>query len=247
MSNAEYVGLSLQTALRRQMDVVANNVANISTTGFKGERVMFLEQLSQANAASPPGKNSLLSMVSDYGTYRDTTQGSFNETNNPLDIMLQGDGYLVVQTPQGERYTRAGSLQLNVDGQVCDMNGFPVQGEAGPIVIPQGDTKIKISPEGGISTESGQQGNFRIVRFAKDQFPVPAGGGTFTAPADQAPLPASDTIVKQFGVEASNVQPVKEMTSMIELQRAYETVQNLLDAENTRQRNAVDKLTNLNS
>ena len=107
-----------------------------------------------------PGKMSRLSMVSDYGTYRDTTQGSYTPTNNPLDVMLQGDGYLVVQTPQGERYTKSGSLQLNVDGQVCDQNGFPVQGSAGPITIPQGDTQIKISPEGGVSSESGPARRF---------------------------------------------------------------------------------------
>ncbi len=243
MSNAGYIGLSLQMGLRRQMDVLANNIANISTSGFKGSNLEFLEQLTKAPKAFVQGPSPRLSMVVDAATYRDTSQGSFIQTGNQMDIMLQGDGYLVVQSGNGPRYTRAGGMQLNADRQLCDRNGFPVQGDGGPITIPSTDSKITITPEGAVITESGNQGSLRIVRFANDQNLQAASGGTYTT--TDAPLPAADTIVQQGGIEGSNVQGVTEMTRMIELQRAYENVQHILDSENDREKDAVSKLTTL--
>jgi flagellar basal-body rod protein FlgF len=243
MSNAGYIGLSLQMGLRRQMDVVANNVANLSTSGFKGSSLLFIEQLTKAPKSFVQGPSPRLSMVVDAATYRDTSQGSFIQTGNQMDIMLQGDGYLVVQAANGTRYTRAGGMQLNADRQLCDRNGFPVQGEGGPITIPATDNKITITSTGTVVTESGVQGNLQIVRFANEQNLQAASGGTYTT--TDTPLPASDTVVQQGGIEGSNVQGVTEMTRMIELQRAYENVQHMLDSENDREKDAVSKLTNL--
>ncbi len=243
MSNAGYVGLSLQMALRQQMDVVANNVANLSTSGYKGEKLVFLEQLSKATRTPVAGPTQRVSEVVDAGTYRDISQGSFIQTGNQLDVALQGDGYMVVQAANGPRYTRAGGMQLNADRQLCDHNGFVVQGDGGPITIPSTDTDIKITPEGSVITNSGQQGSLRLVRFANEQTLKAASGGTYTT-SDPA-LPSADTTVQQGGLEGSNVQPVVEMTRMIDLQRAYENVQHLLDAENDREKDAVSKLANM--
>jgi flagellar basal-body rod protein FlgF len=243
MSNAGYVGLSLQMALRQQMDVVANNVANLSTTGYKGEKLVFLEQLSKVNTYHAGASSQRLSEVADAGTYRDTSQGSFVQTGNPLDVALQGDGYLVVQAADGPRYTRAGGMQLNAERQLCDHNGYPIQGDGGPITIPVSDADIKITPTGGVVTESGLQGNLKLVRFANEQDLKAAAGGTYTT-TDQA-LPSADTIVTQGGLEGSNVQPIVEMTRMIDLQRAYENVQNLLNSENDREKNAITTLANM--
>ena len=191
MANAGYVGLSLQMALRNQLDVVANNVANISTTGFKGSRSLFTEYLSNPEHASKASFNSRASMVNDYGTYRDTSDGSFKQTGNPLDIALQGDGYLVVQTVGGERYTRAGNLQLNAERQICDVNGDPIMGEGGAITIPESDDKITISGEGSVASNSGQQGSMRIVQFASDQQLKSIGSGLYSSTA--AALPGGQT------------------------------------------------------
>ena len=245
MANAGYVGLSLQMALRSQLEVVANNVANVSTTGFKGSRSLFSEYLSNPTHASRSNFNARASMVSDSGTYRDFSAGSFKQTGNPLDVALEGDGYLVVQTPQGERYTRAGGLQLNSERQIVDANGYPIAGDGGPITLPQADDKITITGEGAVVTNSGQQGTMRIVRFARDQFVKATGGGLFSS--TEPALPASDTTVKQFGLESSNVQPIVEMTRLIDLQRAYETVQTLMENEHSRERDTVSKLANLNA
>jgi flagellar basal-body rod protein FlgF len=245
MANAGYVGLSLQMALTNQLAVVANNVANISTTGFKGSRSLFTEYLSNPEHAARSSFNSRASMVSDYGTYRDTSDGSFKQTGNPLDIALQGDGYLVVQTAQGERYTRAGNLQLNAARQICDMNGNPIMGEGGAISIPETDDKITITGEGAVASESGQQGTLRIVQFANDQQLKSVGNSLYTSTTPG--LPATGVAVKQFGLESSNVQPIVEMTRMIDLQRSYETVQTLMENEQSRERDAVSKLANVNS
>ncbi len=244
MANAGYIGLSLQMGLRQQLDVVANNVANISTGGYKGEKMVFLEQLTKATKAPVAGPTQRMSEVLDAGTFRDTSQGSFVPTGNQLDIALQGDGYLAVQAPDGVRYTRAGGMQLNADRQLCDHNGFPVMGDGGPITIPQTDSSIKISGDGQVATESGVQGALRLVRFANEQTLKATSGGTYTT-SDTA-LPSGDTVVQQGGIEGSNVQPITEMTRMIDLQRAYQNVQNLLDAENEREKDAISKLANMN-
>ena len=243
MSNAGYIGLSLQMGLRRELDVVANNVANISTAGFKGSNMMFLEQMTKVPHAHVNGISPRLSMVVDAATYRDTSQGSFTQTGNQLDVALQGDGYLVVQATDGLRYTRAGGMQLNADRQLCDHNGFPVQGDGGPITLPDGENQVSISATGTVSTQSGAQGQLQVVRFADDQTLQAASGGTYTTTS--TPLPASDTVVLQGGIESSNVKPVVEMTRMIELQRAYENVQHLIDDEGDREKNAVSKLGSL--
>ena len=242
MANAGYIGLSLQMALRQEMDVVANNVANLSTNGFKGERLVFQEQLSKAARSHvDSGVSPRVSMVVDAGTYRDTAQGSFQKTGNPLDVALQGDGYLVVQATEGLRYTRAGAMQLNASRQLCDHNGFPVMGNGGPITLPQGENDVTVTSDGTVVTNGGAQGQLSIMRFANEQNLQAASGGTYTT--KEAPLPAADTTVLQGALESSNVQPISEMTRMIQLQRAYENVQHLLDNENDRETNAISKIT----
>ncbi len=243
MSNAGYIDLSLQMGLRRQMDVVANNVANLSTTGFKSSSLMFLEQMTKAPRTHVEGISPRLSMVVDAATYRDTSEGSFVKTDNQLDVALQGDGYMVVQAGDGPRYTRAGGMQLNSDRQLCDRNGFPISGSGGPITIPPGDNDITINASGTVSTKSGVQGQLQLVRFANNQNLTAASGGTYKT--TDAPLPAADTTVIQGGLEGSNVNPVGEMTRMIDLQRAYENVQHMLDDEGDREKNAMTKLSSV--
>jgi flagellar basal-body rod protein FlgF len=237
MENPIYIALSRQDALRRQMDVVANNLANMTTPAYKQQRVLFLEYLAKP-ASSPVEK---VSMVHDYGTIRNTAAGPISQTNNPLDLALQGDGYFSVDTRDGPRYTRSGRFQLDIDRQIVDPNGLPVLDEQDlPMVVPQNAGRITITADGIVTTEQGQVGKIKVVRFERDQFMNELGGGLYST--DEEPQQAPQTKVVQGAVEESNVQSVVEMTQMIEISRAYATNQKILDAEHERQRNAITKL-----
>ena len=129
MGNHLLVGLSRQVTLERQMDVVANNVANVNTNGFKADRSLFEEFLnSRAHEANFVGRDGRISFVQDRGTFKDFSQGASELTKNPLDVAIDGAGFLVVQTPAGERYTRDGGLKLNNQGQLVNSSGYPVLG-----------------------------------------------------------------------------------------------------------------------
>ena len=131
MESPSLVLLSNQEALQRSMDIVANNVANSSTTGFKREGIMFDTLLSR------PKSDESIDFVVDRATYRDASSGPVTMTGNPLDLAIQGPGYFPVQTPEGTRYTRAGTFQLNTDGVIVDMAGDPLLGQGGQsITIP---------------------------------------------------------------------------------------------------------------
>lgn len=241
MKNPSYVGLSLQVALQRKMEVVANNLANMSTTGFKAQRQMFVQfMIPQTGSGAPADK---MTMVSDYGSYRDNSAGPIQTTGNPLDVALTGDGYLTVQGPAGPLYTRGGSFAIAGDGTLSDQAGHPVLDESGsPIVIQQDDKEIAISEDGVISGRRGQIGKLGVFKFARPNFLQPVGGGLFQA-TDPA-LADPDTKLRQGALEGSNVQPVSEMTQMIDIQRSYETVANLLQSQNDTEKDMISKLSN---
>src|SRR4051812_11298051 len=153
MENTLLVGLSRQVTLERQMDVIANNVANATTDGFKADRSLFQEYLMPAaredNFAA--GRDRKLSHVMDRATFRDMAQGSLDQTKNPLDVAINGDGMFAVQTPTGERYTRDGSFQIDNQGQLVTASGYPVLGNNGPIRFQQTDKQIGISADGTVT------------------------------------------------------------------------------------------------
>ena len=244
MANHLLVGLSRQVTLERQMDVVANNVANMNTPGFKQQRMMFVEYLAKPENGT--GRQALpLSMVQDVAVLRDLREGPVNRTGNPLDLALQGNGYFAVETLDGPRYTRAGRFQLDPERRLVDVNGLPVLDDAdGPIQIPAGVSDVTINGDGSIMTEQGPLGRIQVVRFEREQFMTEVGGGLYTT--DEPPLAAEDTMVIQGAVEDSNVQPVVEMTQMTEILRQYQSNQRLIDAEHERQRSAIGRLTRVN-
>jgi flagellar basal-body rod protein FlgF len=240
MQNATYIGLSSQMALQRQMDVVANNMANLTTPAFKGEEMVFSQYLIQ-----PPG-NGPLAFVQDIATVRDLRQGPISKTGNSLDLALEGAGYFAVQTPLGPRYTRNGHFQLDNQGQIVTSQGYPVLADSGqPIQLPANTRAITVAPDGTISlsqdgtTAQGAIGKLQIVDFAAPQAVTPAANGLWLT--DQPPQPATAT-VQQGMIEESNVQAVVELTRMMAVARASGTVKNFLDEESQRQRNAIDKL-----
>jgi flagellar basal-body rod protein FlgF len=250
MENILLVALSRQTALRRELEVVANNIANINTTGFKADGAVFSEFLTsdaRAEQFHPPDQR--LSFVQDYMTWHDMSQGTVQQTGNPLDIAIDGDGMLVVQTAAGERYTRNGSLQVNGTGELVTNTGDRVMGDSGPIVLASTDRDIVITKDGTIRVREGlslnsdsSRGRLRIVTFADPQRLLKDGSSNFRAPADMLPQPVVNAGVKQGSIEKSNVRSVLEMTRMIQLTRAYTEVATIIQQQNELQRNSIQQL-----
>ena len=166
MQNAVLVGLSRQVALGREMDVVANNIANLNTTGFKADGSIFEEFLASAARADQTGGQ--VSFVRDRGIWHDMSQGPVEHTGNSLDVAIDGKGFLVVQTPRGERYTRNGSMQINASGQLVTSDGFAVLGDGGPIQFQPNDRQVSISRDGTISV---REGNAKVEFGARQAAP----------------------------------------------------------------------------
>jgi len=248
MENTLLVGLSRQMVLERQLDVVANNVANINTTGFKADRMLFEEYLnSGAHEDNFQRPDRRVSYVQDRGTFHDLKQGAFEATSNPLDVAIDGDGFLVVQTAGGERYTRDGNLHLNDKGQLVTASGTAVLGDAGPIVFQQTDHDINIAVDGtvtvleGVSRTDSIRGKLRIVNFADPQKLLKQGENLFSADGTAA-APDTKSLLQQRYVEKSNVNAVAEMGRMMEITRSYQQVATLLQLQSDLHKNAIDKL-----
>jgi flagellar basal-body rod protein FlgF len=245
MENASLIGLSRQMALRREMDVVANNLANLNTTGFKADGNVFHEYLMPvARSDWFTGRDRRMSYVLDRATWHDMAQGSVQQ----MDVAIDGKAFLTVQTPQGERYTRNGALQINARGELVTSQGHAVIGQNGPIVLQPGDRDITISRDGSISVREGtnatesQRGKLRLVAFALPERLRKDGTSMFAAPAGMAPQPAPTATVLQGAIEKSNVSAVGEMTRMIEVTRAYTALAGLLQAQGDLRRTAIEKL-----
>ncbi|HVA12245.1 MAG TPA: flagellar basal-body rod protein FlgF [Stellaceae bacterium] len=235
MENSTYIVLSGQNARQRQMDVLANNIANLSTPGFKGERTMFKEYLSNAQSSNPS------SYVEIAGTARDMSQGPLTHTGNPFDVALNGAGFLTVTTPSGNEYTRDGHLQLDSQGELVTSTGFVVQGDGGsPIVIPAGSGDVTIGTDGTVATRRGTIGKLPVVNFDDPQAMVEQAGGLYTT--DQAPQPIATTQVEQGTIEESNVQPILEMTKLMAASHEITDSKNFADGEHNRLKNAIDRL-----
>jgi len=248
MENTLLIGLSRQTILERQLDVIANNVANVNTAGFKADASLFEEYLmSGAHEDNFVGSDRRVSYVQDRGTYRDLSQGTTEQTKNPLDVAIDGSGYLVVQTAGGERYTRDGGLQMNSQGQLVTAAGDPVLGTSGPITFQPTDHDINVSPDGTITVVEGSgradslRGKLRLVSFTDAQRLLKEGSNLYSARAGDAQADIKSQ-VQQGYIEKSNVNGVAEMSRMIEVTRAYTQVSTLLQQESDLHKSAIEKL-----
>lgn len=250
MENTLLVGLSRQVALGRQLDVVANNVANINTTGFKSDGSIFEEFIAPtARENGFGGADRSVRFVNDRGIWHDMSQGTMQQTGNPLDIAIDGEGFLSVQTPAGERYTRNGALQISATGQLVSSEGMPVLGESGPITFQPGDRNIMISKdgrvtvnEGGSDKTEGFRGKIRLVRFARAQDLIKDGSSNFRAPTGVTAQPVTTSSIQQAAIEKSNVNGVIEMTRLIDITRTYTQISTLLQQQSEMRRNAVQQL-----
>src|SRR5438874_7329781 len=249
MENSLLVGLSRQMVLERQMDVVANNVANVNTNGYKADKSLFQEYLKTgAREDNFVGRDRAVSFVLDSGSFKDFAQGPSEQTKNPLDVAIDGGGFLVVQTAAGERYTRDGGLQINNQGQLVTASGDPVLGTSGPIVFQPTDKQINIAADGNVTVVEGTgrvdsvRGKLRLVSFADAQKLVKEGSNLYSAGQGAAAQPDTTSRVRQGCIEQSNVNPVHEMSRMVEITRTYPQISALLHQHNDLHRTAVEKL-----
>lgn len=245
IGNAQLISLSRQITLQRQMDVVAHNVANINTTGFKAEQILFEEyEMPVARDRTFPGLDQPLSYVQDWATIHDLSGGAMTQTGNELDVALNGGGFFAVQTAAGERWTRAGSFQIDNNGTLVDASGNPVMGIGGPIQFGPEETGISIATDGAISTNAGPRGQLRIVEFDNPQALVREGSNLFSG---GTPAPNANTRVMQGHVERSNVSGVSEMAELIRVTRAYESIASLTQKQDELRRTAIQRLGDTNS
>lgn len=243
METTSYIALSRQAALRREMDMVANNMANLETPAYRRESMMFAEYL----ADTQDGDTGELSFVQDIASVRDLKEGPMTRTEDPLDLALQGSGYFAVETEDGPRYTRNGSFQLNEDGEIVNSAGNPVLDVNGnPIALPETAGLVEVARDGTVSTEDGEIAQLRLVRFEDEQALQKRANGLYEAGDDQQVLPAEDVEVMQGMLEGSNVQGVLEMTRMIELVRAYQSAGKVGEDEHQRILRAVRTLVSQN-
>ncbi len=241
MDNSLLVSLSQQLAAYRAMDVIANNLANASTPGFKREAAKFEEFISHMRPAEGQTGTQTVSFVKEAGILRDTSQGSIERTGAMYDMALSGKGFFVVQTPQGVRYTRDGHFNLDANGQIVTTDGHALQGDGGAITITPDDGDIAIAPDGTLSGKTGQLAKVRIVDFADAATGMTKEGGNLYS-TDQTPIVPTGTTLKQRMLESSNVQPVIEISRMIEVMRSYEATATLSKSHEDLKRQAIEKL-----
>jgi len=224
-------------AQQRAMDVLADNIANTNTPGFKSQRMLFSDWLSRQSA--PPERT--IAYTQDRATWREQQAGTLTHTGNPLDLALTSDGYFTVNTPRGPRLTRDGRFGLLPSGTVADSAGDALLDSNGqPVQLSPTDTQITVGGDGTISSENGQLAKIGIVQ-PNDAMQLSAEGNTlFRSGSVTAPV-ATPGIV-QGAVEDSNVQPVLEVTRMMDGERQFQFIIQFMQAESDRQQSVIDKL-----
>ena len=241
METTSYIALSRQGALRREMDVIAHNVANMNSTAYKGEKMMFVEHLTKSrdDLSFIPRK---LSFTRDVAQYRNLSEGPINTTGNTFDLAIRGEGYFVIEKQDGtQNYTRNGSFTMDATGQLVTQSGDPVMSAGGaPIFFSPQDKDITISADGTISTNNGPIGRLRVVKFQDEQNLKMEQAGLLST--DQAPQDVQRPSIVQGALEGSNIQPVIEMARMIDVHRTYDSVKNFIESEDSRQRKMIDQL-----
>jgi flagellar basal-body rod protein FlgF len=251
MDNALLIGLSRQVTLGRELEVVANNLANINTTGYKADSSIFEQFLMPEASAGefPPGSRQP-AFVLDRETWHNFGAGPIQRTGGPLDVAIDGDAFLVVQTAAGQRYTRSGALQITADGALVTPAGDPVLGVGGPIQFQNTDHDISIGEDGTITVREGAsatsdsvRGQLQLAQFTNNGALSKEGSNLFSAPPGVAAQPAPTKVrVVQGSIEQSNVNAVTEMARMVEITRNYEQIASLLQQQNSQRTTALDKL-----
>jgi flagellar basal-body rod protein FlgF len=245
MDNALYVGLSRQMTLRRELDIVANNIANADTTGFKVESLMV--ETEPAAPAMTLGGPKPVKFVLDSGVARDFGQGALRQTAAPLDLAIEGDGFFRIRTAEGERYTRDGRFRLDDAGRLSTQSGQPVLDEGGgEIVVDPERGAITVAADGVVSQGALRVGRVGVARFDTLSVLEKTGDNLYRNTSNEQPQAATASKVRQGMLEGSNVKPVLEITRMIEVTRAYETMAKMMDSNAELSRRSVERMGKLN-
>ncbi len=232
MENSGYTALSRQSGLMREMQIVANNIANSATTGFRQEGLIFSEHVAALDAGES------LSMAG--ATVRNTSmmQGTLTQTTGALDLAIEGDGFFQIETPQGLRLTRAGNFSSNGNGNLVTNDGYRVLDEGGaPVFIPPDATDLSVAADGTVSSNGRPLAQIGLYLPSEFNDLIREDGVMFRA--DAGVEPTENGRILQGFLENSNVDPIGQMARMIEVQRAYELGQSFMDAEHERLRQAL--------
>jgi flagellar basal-body rod protein FlgF len=242
MESIANIAASRLVAQQRALDVVADNIANTGTPGYKAERVLFSDWLSRQSSTDAPRGGGAIAYTQDRATWRDFSAGPLTHTANPFDLALTNEGYFTVSTPRGPRLTRDGRFGLMPDGTIADGAGNALLDTAGkPIQLAPTDTSIEIAGDGTLSSENGELGKIGIVRPADPMQLQAEGATTFLSSSPTTPVTAPGLV--QGAVEESNVQPMQEMARMMNDLRQFQFVSEMVESEGQRQQSAIDKLT----
>lgn len=235
MNNAGYVALSRQSGLMRELNSVANNIANSDTAGYRREGFLFSEYIQRLE---PQDRS--ISQTNVGGRFFDPTPGGLTETGGTFDVAIDGAGYFLVETPRGERLTRAGSFMLDPEGQLVTPEGYRVLGEGGgPVAIPAQAGLVTIAVDGTIAADGNPVGRLGLFTAAPTAL---AREGDNLLRSDEPPTELETPKMRQGFIEQSNVNPVIEISRLIEVQRAYEMGQQLLKDEDERIEKTVNAL-----
>ncbi len=241
MDNIINIAVSRLAAQQRSMDVVAGNLANASTPGYRAERTVFADWLLREPAAAEPKGGRIVAFTQTRATYRDRAEGTLSQTGNPLDLALSGEGWFTVQTDAGTRLTRAGRFTLQKDGTVTDEAGHALLDvNARPMRLSTADTDLTVKADGTLRSQNGMIGQIAVV-VPNDPNRISAEGGRLFR-ADVPTTPVARPKVVQGTVEDSNVQPIAEITRMISTERDFQFVSQLVEAEGQRRQSAIDKI-----
>lgn len=226
MNKGIYPALSGGVAYEKLLSIISNNVANLNTSGYKIDRPIFRVDMPSDMEEAPVSENSqprdkFFTEIDNIFT--DFSPGAIRQTGNTLDLAIEGDGFFVVNTPDGLRYTRGGNFTLNSSNTLTTMDGSMVMGENGPVVI--GEGSVVIDPEGRISVNGAEINRLKIVDFDKPYALQKDNNNMFKGMGER---PAEGYSVVQGAIELSNVNPVREMASMIEVLRGYESYRKVM-------------------
>jgi flagellar basal-body rod protein FlgF len=240
MDNAIYVGLSRQMLLQRELDIVANNLANVDTTGFKFESM--LANTDEVTMPTPGQAPTPVDFVAAAGVARDYTQGSLTQTGSPLDVAIDGKGFFTISTAAGPRYTRDGRFKLDPTGRLVTMSGDPVQGDGGDIVLDPKKGAVSIAANGDLSQAGQAVGKLQVVTFDSLAALSKDGSNQFRNDSNLTPTPSTTAELKQGMLEGSNVQPVTQITRLIEINRAYDAIASMMASTGQLSTTAIQRL-----
>lgn len=234
MNSGLYTTLTRQSGLMREMQVVAHNIANISTAGFRREGVIFSEYVKRLEDAPS------LSMANGNTRHIDLRQAGLSQTGGDFDFAIQGEGFFLVETPEGQSLTRAGVFMPNAEGELVNPDGHRLLDLGGaPVFVPPDAGQVALSSDGTLSAKGQPFAQIGLWQPGDPLKMAHQGGTSFLS---ETVVPAETAIILQGFIEESNVNPISEIARMIEVQRAYEMGQGFMEKEDERMRGVIQTL-----